>query len=1088
MENKKKGKILAVLLSGAIIGTQIPGMTVAEGAAGYTGGICEHHPVHTAECGYQEAVSEQPCRHEHTKECYEYVTSCVHVHTEECYPLIAIEVPAGDQDTEGTTEDAGTAETELVRGPEPTACAHVCGEDSGCVTKTLNCIHEDKVNADGSITYAVHDASCGYAPAVEGKECTFVCEICSAQSLSETETEALTVQTGIAAAEGADSEPSATTTEAGDEGTDEDETDSETETSTEEMTGAGPEGTAAETDSETEAPAEKTTETGTEGTSAGEIDSETKESTEKTTEAGTEGTDEDETDSETETSTEKTMEVGTEGTDEDETDSETETSTEETSDSDAETKTDEVAPDEAVISVQAMIDALPSVEEVEKMTPDERKKVYDDAQDAADAYFDELTEEQQAQVDLAKLMDLMNYFNGQVSMMASSGMGWMLSDDGVLTITSGEGLTSISAIRESYRDSIKSIIIEKDVGGSIADRAFWECGNLTSVTVKEGAKITSIGVSAFYGCSSLTEITIPDSVTSIGASAFHECSSLTEITIPDSVTSIGTGAFFRCRSLTEITIPGSVTSIEGDAFRECSSLTEITIPGSVTSIGVRAFYGCSSLTEITIPDGVTSIGNYAFYYCGSLTKVTLPATAPISVTDKAFFGKWGDINFIIPADSIGSGEGKYNLNESPWNQIKMVNRMQVDNGKCVIESVTINLSAPQAGENLPSANSDTDGVSVSSSWNPNDTVAKGEITYTVTVTLSVQSENYKFADSVAVTFNNEKVEDEDITEKDGTLIFTQTYQIPKQSQNSPVISIDYQNEKLNTTADMEYRTNEEETWTTCAADMTVAALGWNGTAKTVQIRMQETANAYASDPASVTIPARPAITVSQTTGSTTASSLTVSASVSGTPEGVSPEVQYQLVADGGSIDSEKWQDSGAFTNLKAGTGYTAYAKCDATESSFASDISSGQTVSTAAAAYTVTIPSEVIAGDSTSKGKAEISVNTSKSFDLGYNGQVQVKVQSGGAVSSYGSLTLTRQDASDTLTSAMYVDGNAFTDITKPVMTFTMDNYNLETAKAEVSFAEPKTTDTTQTVIPAGTYSGTVFFEVTYSEQGGGTE
>lgn len=403
MGNKKKGKILAVLLSGALIGTQMPGMTVAEGAAGYTGGICGHHPVHTAECGYQEAVPEQPCRHEHTKECYEYVTSCVHVHTEECYPLIAIEVPAGDQDTEGTTE----TQTEWVRGSEPTACIHVCSEDSGCVTKTLNCVHEDKKNADGSMTYAVHDASCGYAPAVEGKECTFVCEICSAQSLSETETEALTVQIGIAAAGSADSEPSAKTTEAGDEGADEDETDSET--STEKTTETGTEGTSAGTDSETEAPAEKTTEAGTEGTSAGETDPETEVFTEKTTETGIEGTEPD---------TEAAANHGPRK---------------------APGANQETGADEAVSRVQALIDALPSVSEVEKMPLEEQKEVYNDAQDAADVYFDELTEEQQEQVDLTKLMDLMNFFNGQVSTMAEV----------VATVKIGNTTTNYYSLKEA---------------------------------------------------------------------------------------------------------------------------------------------------------------------------------------------------------------------------------------------------------------------------------------------------------------------------------------------------------------------------------------------------------------------------------------------------------------------------------------------------------------------------------------------------------------------------------------------------------------------------------------------------------------
>ena len=33
-------------------------------------GLCEHHPEHTAECGYVEAVKGHACGHEHTPDCY----------------------------------------------------------------------------------------------------------------------------------------------------------------------------------------------------------------------------------------------------------------------------------------------------------------------------------------------------------------------------------------------------------------------------------------------------------------------------------------------------------------------------------------------------------------------------------------------------------------------------------------------------------------------------------------------------------------------------------------------------------------------------------------------------------------------------------------------------------------------------------------------------------------------------------------------------------------------------------------------------------------------------------------------------------
>lgn len=137
-----KKRLFAVLASLCMAVSMVPTMAFAQDSGTTIGvsDLCEHHTEHTSDCGYTEGTPEQPCAHEHTDECYAIAGQCVHtVHDESCGGLA-----------------------------DPTVCTHVCGEDTGCVIKTLNCQHQ-------------HDESCGYVPATAGTPCTFVCEVCNAQ-------------------------------------------------------------------------------------------------------------------------------------------------------------------------------------------------------------------------------------------------------------------------------------------------------------------------------------------------------------------------------------------------------------------------------------------------------------------------------------------------------------------------------------------------------------------------------------------------------------------------------------------------------------------------------------------------------------------------------------------------------------------------------------------------------------------------------------------------------------------------------------------------------------------------------------------
>lgn len=141
---------LALLLSVAMMfsmsGTPVYAADMETGASA----VCPHH-VHDETCGYSEGT---PCTHEHTDDCYTLVTQCVHEHTAECYS-------DGILPAEGEEKAAD-------------ACTHVCSEESGCITKELNCPH-------------VHDETCGYS---EGSPCTFDpsdCELCNPTDSGEPE-------------------------------------------------------------------------------------------------------------------------------------------------------------------------------------------------------------------------------------------------------------------------------------------------------------------------------------------------------------------------------------------------------------------------------------------------------------------------------------------------------------------------------------------------------------------------------------------------------------------------------------------------------------------------------------------------------------------------------------------------------------------------------------------------------------------------------------------------------------------------------------------------------------------------------------
>ncbi|MCL2087527.1 MAG: leucine-rich repeat protein [Oscillospiraceae bacterium] len=276
------------------------------------------------------------------------------------------------------------------------------------------------------------------------------------------------------------------------------------------------------------------------------------------------------------------------------------------------------------------------------------------------------------------------------------GLGWTLSENGVLFIESDIGMSdwANNGRTDDNIAAVSEVIIHNNVT-SIADVAFNQCVNLSEIVIPEN--VTIINDFAF-GSTGLTEVSFPESVTSIGDYAFIGCAKLTSVSfekkptppifgigvfidvpsgIPAYVPRSARTAYEAIEQLSEFSIVGVGNIAEGDDWvidgnglltiksdigmndwesngrnpENIAAVQEVIITNNVTNIAANAFQNCVNLTSISIGNSVAII-NCVFEGCTALAQIKVALDNPhFKDIDGALFSKDETKLLRVPPES-----------------------------------------------------------------------------------------------------------------------------------------------------------------------------------------------------------------------------------------------------------------------------------------------------------------------------------------------------------------------------------------------------------------------------------------------------
>ena len=184
---------------------------------------------------------------------------------------------------------------------------------------------------------------------------------------------------------------------------------------------------------------------------------------------------------------------------------------------------------------------------------------------------------------------------------------------------------------------------------------FYNCTNLTSVSLN--GITTSLGnnSSIFKNCTSLTNVSLPN-ITGMGAEMFRGCTSLETISLPN-CTGSGTTIFEGCTNLKNVNLPLFSNVNVSNGFANCTSLQTITLPSATGSLGSTIFDNCTSLQTVDLGTANTSGVGYmtasCFRNCTNLTHLWLRGTTVATANaTNTFSGVTGPVTVHVPANRL----------------------------------------------------------------------------------------------------------------------------------------------------------------------------------------------------------------------------------------------------------------------------------------------------------------------------------------------------------------------------------------------------------------------------------------------------